>query len=398
MGDIDRNQKLISSVNNILLDIENEKFSVDHPALRLLKNEAKDVGMEGINELEEHVISLHKKIESLHWLNDHLRILADFAQTCAKTLNEEVLLRKAYELVSLVMPTDAFYLAIYDEKKQIIHFPFLVDEGVEFHDSPLEFSEDNITSKVLQTKQTLHVKTKKDLRLDFDVFGQDDTNTCIFVPLIIDGHAKGVISAQCHKEFAYRKEHEELLLIIGNQVLSSIETARLYKKIFEMSLRDEMTGLGNFRAFHNNFSTALKTENSLALIMLDSDNLKGINDRFGHEVGDSYLIQLGAGMKSLTNEDVTAYRYAGDEFMFIMKTPTKEKVETLIKRLDEYLYNHKILVANQEIKVSYSAGTSYFPDDGKMEEDLKRKADKALYRAKALGESKRLVLYNEMTD
>lgn len=392
------NQDLINCINSILYDIECEQFSANNPSLIQLRSIVQASALEGLNELEERVDSLHRKVESLHFLNNHLRILADFAQTCAQTVNEETLLRKAHELVSQVMPTDAFYIALYDEEKQMINFPYLVDEGIEYPDSPLEFCEENITSRVIKTRQTLHVKTQKEIGPDYDVFGENDTNTCIFVPLLMDDQVKGVISAQCHKEFAYRKEHEELLLIIGNQVLSSIQTARLYKKIFEMSLEDEMTGLGNFRAFHNDFSSAIKEENSLVLVMLDSDNLKGINDYFGHEVGDSYLIRLAEGMKSLCNDKINAYRYAGDEFMFIIKSSSNEQVGTLINSLDDYLREHTLESEEDSIKVYFSSGASKFPQDGTTVEDLKRKADQALYRSKGLGYSSKLVFYSEIVE
>ncbi|MFB6469083.1 diguanylate cyclase domain-containing protein [Cytobacillus sp. Hz8] len=389
------NQVMITSFNRILTDIERVNFSANHPELIHLKEKTEAAGIDGIHELGERVVSINQKIESLNWMNNHLRILADFAQACAKTLNEDVLLRKAYELVSLVMPTDAFYFALYNEQEQLIHIPFLVDEGTEYRPNPLQVDNSNMTSRVIKSRKTLHTTTQKDLGPDYAVVGRDVSNTCIFVPLIIDDQVKGVISAQCHEEFAYRKEHEELLLIIGNQVLSSIETARLYKKIYEMSLMDEMTGLGNFRAFHKDFSMALQQDTPLALIMIDSDNLKEINDHFGHEAGDNYLIELAQGMKSLCDEDIKGYRYAGDEFMLIVANSSLEKINHLIKQLEEYLCNHGVSVSGKEIKVSFSAGASNYPKDGRTEEVLKRKADKALYRSKSLGRNVQLVLYAE---
>ncbi|WP_163099254.1 sensor domain-containing diguanylate cyclase [Peribacillus alkalitolerans] len=382
MKERDFNQDLIWNINKILTDIGCEQFQGGHQALETIGDRAAEMGIQGMTELEDRLETLHKNIESLNWLNGHLRILADFALTCAKTLNEEVLLRKAYELVSRVMPTDAFFLATVEEEKNIIYFPFLIDDGNEYHGSTLELGGDSFTSNVIKEGKTIHLKSENDIDQVYETVGDDDTKTCIFVPLIIDEQVRGVISAQSHKEFAFRKEHEELLLIIGNQVLSSIETARLYKKIYELSILDEMTGLGNFRAFHNDISKALDEVDSLALIMLDSDNLKGINDNYGHENGDYYLTRLAEGMKTLCNEDIGAYRYAGDEFMFILRSPTKDKVEAIITKLDEYLTNHPLNVKDGYIKVAFSAGTSKYPEDGTTVEELKRVADQELYKAK----------------
>lgn len=109
---------------------------------------------------------------------------------------------------------------------------------------------------------------------------------------------KGVISAQSYREFAYKKEHEELLKIIGSQVASAVETARLYDRMYQMSFRDDLTGILNYRAFHRDLEKLLEEgQSSVALIMLDSDHLKAVNDQYGHHVGDELIRCIAEALK-----------------------------------------------------------------------------------------------------
>jgi diguanylate cyclase (GGDEF)-like protein len=385
MNEIEQSyKKLIFQMSEMLRDIGTDSFSVQMDVQDDWNSSEED--RETVFRLQDQLLLLHKKVESLSWLNDHLRILTDFAQTCSKTLEEDVLIRKAYELVSKVMPTDAFYFALYHEEAQEIHIPFTIDRGVPEPYDILPFGDDNYTSMVIKGRKTIHSKTARETN-DLGVENSEDTNTCIFVPLFIDDQVKGVISAQSYDEFAFRKEHEELLQMIGNQVIHSIETARLYDYIYNMSLTDEMTGLRNFRAFQKDFSEVLKKEQSAALYMLDSDNLKKINDRYGHLVGDQYLQCLANGMKSLCSDNIEAYRYAGDEFMIIMKSPDRNEISKLVERLLDYLAVNQIQVEDRSITVSFSAGVSIYPDHGDSIEILKKTADQALYRAKDKGKN-----------
>ncbi|KAA0544929.1 sensor domain-containing diguanylate cyclase [Bacillus sp. BGMRC 2118] len=339
----------------------------------------------------EHI---HKQIENMNWLNKHYKIIHDFSQTCSKTLNEDVLLEKAFELVSEVMPTDSFYIASYNEGTDYVEFLFMIDNGELYPRSTIQLG-DNYTTKVIKTREIIHVKASSEPQ-EFDVIiGVEDTSSHLFVPIIIDDHVKGVISAQCFEDFAYRKEHEELLQLIGTQVFNSIETARLYGKIYYMSQTDELTGLKNHRAFHEDLSKLLgDSKDEITLVMLDSDNLKRVNDLYGHDMGDKYLKVLADGISSIQNDEIEGYRYAGDEFMIIVKNSTSIQIEGLYEQLRDYYSENPIQLTNLQLNISISCGVAKFPEHGQSVDTLKKSADEALYEAKNGGKN-RLVYHNK---
>lgn len=377
--------KILGIVTNLLKKIGSEKNIITREVYSEIVG---TIGNNGDKEAVETLLSQLQKVnvqmENMSWLNEHYKILHDFAQVCSKTLNEEILLKKAYEMVSQVMPTDSFFIALYTEVNPLIHFIFMVENGVFFPQEYIKMG-NNFTSRAIRTKEIVHPRKVSQDQTD-STFGVTDTKSGIFVPVIIDDQVKAVISAQSVSDFAYRKEHEELLQIIGNQVIHSIETARLYEKIYLMSQTDELTGLKNHRAFHNDLSKLIGEEGEeVTLMMIDSDRLKKVNDNFGHDIGDLYLKVLGNGIKSICNENIVGYRYAGDEFMIIINSSLNGLVDDIHTNLAEYLDNHPIKIAENEIIVSISTGVAIYPEHGSSVDSLKKSADQAQYKAKKQG-------------
>lgn len=392
------NQQVLNMINKLLKNIGVEKDILSHEM-----NEFFEISLKSPDEKEIvdsiflQLQEINEQMENMTWLNKHYKILHDFAQVCSKTLDEHILLNKAYEMVSQVMATDAFYIALYNEGDSRIHFIFMVDSGKIYPNQIIELG-DNFTSKVIKSRKIIH-QTKAPQELDFSskaTFGESDTSSCLFIPIIIDDHVKGVISAQSYSDFAYRTEHEELLQIIGSQVINSIETARLYERIYKMSQTDELTGLKNHRAFHEDLSRLISEEKQeITLVMIDSDNLKKINDNYGHDIGDLYLKVLANGIKSISKKNIEGYRYAGDEFMILITTKLKIGIEELNKRLKEYYLQNPIYVGTNKIHVSISTGVAMYPEHGSSVDSLKKSADNALYVAKKLGKNQ-LVMAEEM--
>ncbi|MDZ5474082.1 sensor domain-containing diguanylate cyclase [Bacillus sp. 31A1R] len=382
------NKQALLLLNALVRDIGSKHNILSKETIDFFnENLEDDEDREVVDSLLLGLQDVNVQLENMSWLNKHYRILHEFAQICSKTLNEETLLKKAHEMVSKVMPTDSFYIALYNEGDTEIEFVLMADKGKFYPRRRAEFG-DNYASKVIQTREIIHHKEAL-VKEEFDSsFGETETTSCLFVPVIIDDSVRGVLSAQSDVNFAYRKEHEELLQIIGTHVINSIETARLYEKIYKMTITDELTGLKNYRAFHEDLSSLIKEGNrDITLIMIDSDNLKRVNDNYGHDIGDLYLSLLADGIKSIMTDQITGYRYAGDEFMVIINGDIKEGVRNLYKRLIEFYSANPINIFNNKINVSISSGVAHYPNNGMTVDTLKKSADEALYEAKEQGKN-----------
>ncbi len=189
-----------------------------------------------------------------------------------------------------------------------------------------------------------------------------------------------------------------------NALSASNEAAEAHKKAKEMTEqanRDPLTGLLNKGATEEVISMLLSNEStgkeSSALMMIDVDNFKGINDNFGHSSGDKVLETVGRIIhNSFKGKDVIG-RVGGDEFMVLVRdidSPVTE--ERLADRL-EYTVMHAFESEKYADKVSLSIGISLYPRDGRTFEELYRKADKALYYVKNHGKAY-YHTYNPETD
>lgn len=383
-------QDVLSTIHSLLKNVGSTTTIVTDEVTEFLEEKVEGQNdKEILHTLLDQIQEVNVQMENMSWLNKHYRILHEFAQVCSKTLDENTLLNKAYEMVSQVMPTDSFFIALYNEGEEYINLVFFVENGKFFENTFIEFG-NNFTSKVIETKEIIHQKKAGPLNEYHQIIGDFETSSCLFVPVIIDDHVKGVISAQSISDFAYRKEHGELLQIIGNQVINSIETARLYEKIYMMSRTDELTGLKNHRAFHEDLGAYIQEgKEDISLIMIDSDNLKKINDQFGHDAGDLYLKLLADGIKNICNDHFEGYRYAGDEFMIILKSKTC--IEDINEKLRSYYSNNPLTILNNQIYVSISSGVAFYPIHGSTVDSLKKSADNALYVAKENGRNRMVI-------
>jgi diguanylate cyclase (GGDEF)-like protein len=328
----------------------------------------------------QFIFKSKEHIENLSWLNKHYKILHNFAQICSKTLNEDTLLKKAYEMVSEVMTTDCFYLALYTEGKDYFNIPLSVDNGEFYPPITIEIGENN-TSRAIKTRRIIHHKNEDDDRGKKLIIGTEKTISHIFVPIIIDDKVRGVISAQSFKEFAYRKEHEELLQIIGTQVVTSIETARLYEKIYMMSLTDDLTGLYNRGYFEKQLEKYSNEVNeSVAIVICDLDELKYVNDHFGHKAGDLLIKTTASILKEYSSNTTITARLGGDEFALLIVGSSLNDVEKLVHTLDDRVNSFRIDSLSQTIKMSI--GFAYSNTSIKNLEKLFIEADKNMYKNK----------------
>lgn len=161
--------------------------------------------------------------------------------------------------------------------------------------------------------------------------------------------------------------------------------------IAKMALRDPLTGIANRHAFNQHLQQAIAEADhdtgEFALALFDLDDFKPVNDLYGHPVGDELLCHVARIMEdSIRDEDVVA-RLGGDEFAVILNHVQDQTLaQELVRRIVEKL-GRPVMLDGHEIRVGASAGISIFPSDATSVEDMIRRADQALYAAKANGKN-----------
>ena len=150
---------------------------------------------------------------------------------------------------------------------------------------------------------------------------------------------------------------------------------------------DQLTGLYNRRAFYRNADLLFRDAGRLGqavLIMIDSDNLKQVNDRYGHENGDRYLQMIAGLLQSLPAEKKLTARLSGDEFVLLVYgCASRQELDGAIRRLGRSMKGCSLpLDGGRELPVSFSAGCAFFPEDGDDFHILLKRADDRMYRSK----------------
>jgi diguanylate cyclase (GGDEF)-like protein len=211
-------------------------------------------------------------------------------------------------------------------------------------------------------------------------------------PIVAHGDTLGVLYIQCDSDAAVQAVNRrmdglrQLVQITG----MAVATLNLQTKLEHQSIRDPLTGLFNRHfmqmSLDRELARAARRRNTLAVLMLDVDHFKRFNDTHGHVAGDTALTRIANTMQSCVRAEDIVCRYGGEEFTIILPDTTVsgacERAENLLQA-----------VANLEVSMdtethgefSVSIGVAFFPNDGDGSDQLLRRADLALYRAKKLG-------------
>jgi len=169
-----------------------------------------------------------------------------------------------------------------------------------------------------------------------------------------------------------------------------VETVRRLERAEALSYTDGLTGTFNFRYFtkrlYEEFQRARRYKRFLALVIFDVDDLKMVNDRFGHQAGDRLLRSFSRILRESVRSNDIISRYGGDEFCLIMPEVDREHVGLFMERIRHRIAAEKCPV-DTEIKLSFtvSIGGAVFPDDAKSIDGLIHAADMALLVAKEAG-------------
>ena len=173
-------------------------------------------------------------------------------------------------------------------------------------------------------------------------------------------------------------------------VLSDVgERKEAEKTILELALNDALTGLANRNLFHRRLEDALaasaRSGKPVALMYLDLDKFKDINDDYGHPIGDGLLIEVAERLTEATRKTDTVARLGGDEFAIVAtEVENRETISILAARIIEGLSEPMTIDATL-LKTGTSIGISFYPEDASDADELIRLADLALYGAKSAG-------------
>ncbi|MEW9799272.1 diguanylate cyclase domain-containing protein [Alteromonas sp. CYL-A6] len=207
-------------------------------------------------------------------------------------------------------------------------------------------------------------------------------------PLKHAGKVIGVFKAMSCRVNAFDDNDMELIELLSDVVAASMYFSSVYSKdaLFIRATQDSLTGLANRSVYMDRLRMELnaskQSDKHLAVVIFDMDNLKPVNDEFGHLAGDALLKGFALRLKSASRHSDVVARIGGDEFALLLKPiDGKAQVETAIERISQRL-DTSVSFHSHVFPIECSVGCALYPDDGDSVDVLMHKADARMYENK----------------
>jgi diguanylate cyclase (GGDEF)-like protein len=183
-----------------------------------------------------------------------------------------------------------------------------------------------------------------------------------------------------------------VILVAYITTMLSADIRHALNKIKEVSDTDELTGLYNMRAFgallQRSLRQAARHSQPLSLAMIDSDNLKAINDSYGHDAGNKLLVQMVNRIRDGVRSSDTIARYGGDEFLVLLPQTGPTGALEVAERVRRTIEDARIDIGGHIARTTVSIGVVTYPADGADLATIMDKVDRALYKAKQAGKNR----------
>ena len=300
----------------------------------------------------------------------------------------DALYRSIHSILGELIPAENFFIALIEPASGEISFPYYIDQ---FDEPPVGMTpQQGLTGYIIRTGRPL-LATRQEIE-GLVQQGQVERLGSMSVdwmgaPLKVEGRMIGVMAVQSYKEgIHFNQEDLNLLEFVSTQVAQVIERRRMEDEIRNLSLTDELTGLYNRRGFtllaEQTMKQARRKKRSMLLIFGDVDNLKMINDTYGHAQGDQTLKEVSAILRDSFREADIVARVGGDEFVVLAVDSSKERVNVLTNRIQSILEKRK-QQGDRPYQMTISLGIAHYdPKATCTISELIAQADSRMYQQK----------------
>src|SRR6185295_1109331 len=314
--------------------------------------------------------------------------LHEIAQTIGSSLNFNDTLTLVSNKLKSIVPFDSCIIFLVDERTGKASAAHAAGDEAELFSRRRMNVGDGITGWVIANSRSMCNASP-----DLDLVGVQDEivkqyRSVLVSPLRREDGSFGAISLYSKSRTSYTTEHVRLLESVCQHASSALNNALTYEKTRESALIDPLTELPNARGFYMMLEQRIAesqrmNREPLAVISMDIDDFKLINDKYGHSIGDRLLASVaGTIRRELRQMDILT-RYAGDEFVAIMPMASSVMAGTVVERMrnsvEEQLFSVR---TGTMIGLGLSVGFACFPDDGETTEELLTAAARKMQRDK----------------
>ncbi len=320
-------------------------------------------------------------------------ILYRAAQEVSASLNINQVCGAIHHAANQLMPCEDFIIDLYDEANNKIH-PLYIKELDREVTPPSYFADHGLGGYVVHSGKSVlfnNIEQIESSGIKFEPYGDNlQIESILAVPVKLKGKIIGMISAQSYHPQAYTQDDQELLEMLAAHAAITFENARLFAQSQKLASTDSLTTIYNRRRFYElaerEFKRAIRFERPLAMIMMDIDNFKTVNDSYGHPAGDRALSEIAKiCLHELRDVDIFG-RYGGDEFIVLLPETTLIQATNIAERVRIEIQNSKITLPNNAvISVTASLGVVSLDVSCGSLSILMERADQVLYKSKQSG-------------
>ena len=313
-----------------------------------------------------------------------LRIIYRIAQETSSVLELDVLLQRIVDIIRQVMGYYMVAVMLPVDGRPGLQVGAQSGYSVNIKGRILEPGE-GVTGWVFEHGTPLVVP---DISAESRYVGLDpQVRSELAFPLISRGRLIGVLNAESEYPDAFTAADLGLMSAVGSQLAACVEVAQLHHTLKREATHDPLTRLNNRRLFLDRIAKEIARANAaqeaFSVVFLDVNDLKMVNDTYGHLAGDALLREVANALTdAVRGEDLVA-RYGGDEFVVLLPGTPRAAANVVAQRITEGIARHRFLAGRQLVQIpGVSLGVATFPEDGTTADDLIAVADVTLYEQK----------------
>lgn len=314
-----------------------------------------------------------------------------------------------HSIITSLLRADNFFIGLYDKQSDVLDLVYIIEEGVRSN------AHTKISKELLKDTASYYLlKIDKSLLFNKEAFQQHidaghfkmvgrQAESWLGVPFKVNDRISGVIAVQSYSKHYHYNEHDRALLTyVSRQISMAIDRQLSRQELEHRALHDELTGLANRsllieRIKHGILRLARANKGTHhALLYLDFDRFKSINDSLGHEVGDHFLVKICELIQGTIRNTDTFARLGGDEFAIFMENITdKQQVQDALERIKAALAK-PLNIDGHLLQASTSIGVAFCESTNDKAYKLLQHADAAMYEAKSSGRGQVKLFNNTM--
>jgi diguanylate cyclase (GGDEF)-like protein/putative nucleotidyltransferase with HDIG domain len=326
----------------------------------------------------EDIALAHREIYALY----------EIAQAMGTSLTVSDTMALISTKLSSLVPFSCAALFLYEEESDSLHCRFAKGVDAELIQHVVVRSGEGLAGWVARNRRPLvNARPERDLEAA-GITSPTRLQAALVCPLRLGERFIGVLSVYHTDANFYRDDHRRLLDRVSQQAAAVLNNSILFEQTQEDSLTDPLTSLPNTRYLYTHLTRELaraeRLKTEVALLVMDVDKFKEINDTYGHHVGDRALCEVARFLRTAIRPYDVCIRYAGDEFIIVLAgcgvIESEHKRLELQRGISEIYFEPRF---NERVNLGMSIGAAVFPYDGDNYESLLAAADARMYQDKA---------------